>query len=290
MDILEIRRRAKARQEHKGPTPGSEPRTDSTAKADAAARGTPSARAAEEPLAARAVGTSAPSRPAPVSAQNKPAAAAPATSREVPRSKVAEPPRVEVQAVTDEEEDEHILAEFFASERDAAINRFADPTLFSSARVFGRVSPDSTRYLTCRVGSEEYGVELSRTREILKPLKLTPVPRAPAEVLGVISLRGQVLPVVDLTQRLGGQATPQPLRTERYVVLQLQGDLLCIRVDAVSGVVGFGAAEIEPPPKKVRGLDSDAVAGIGRIDERMIILLRIEELVHALFNDHGGVA
>lgn len=178
--------------------------------------------------------------------------------------------------------DETLLDEFFASSRDAAVDRFTDPAFLVSVQSYVRTDPGRTRYLACRVGSEEYGIDLLYTREILKPVAITPVPRSPRDILGVISVRGVVLPVIDLALRLGAATPATGRRDERFVCIEYQGEGMCVRVDAVSHVVGFGTSDVEPPPGGLRGIATEYIVGIGRLDERMIILLNVDEVFGGL--------
>ena len=102
-----------------------------------------------------------------------------------------------------------------------------------------------------QVGGAEYVIDLRRLREILQPLPITPVPRAPEYVEGVVDLRGEVIPVVDARKRLG-----VPERTggrPKVLVLQLAGRVLGLVVDAVTGVVRLPRSAIGPPPPLLDG-------------------------------------
>lgn len=171
-----------------------------------------------------------------------------------------------------------ILQEFFTSQEDAAINRFAD-----AGALFAESYSNSAKaaYLSCMLGDEEYGIDLHLTREILRPVDVTPVPHAPFGVIGVMSLRGQVMPVIDLAQRLGlGRELAATQRGQRYVVLNFEGETLCLRVDAVDGVVSLDEEGIEPPPKRLSGRERDFVFGIGRSgDDHMVLLLDLDAVV-----------
>lgn len=103
---------------------------------------------------------------------------------------------------------------------------------------------------TFRVGTEDYALDIMRVREIIQPLPITPVPRSPAYVEGVVRLRGEVIPVVDVRKRFGLPATP-PTRKTKYLVVQVAGRRLGLVVDEVCEVVRLSRAEIRPPPALV---------------------------------------
>ena len=96
-----------------------------------------------------------------------------------------------------------------------------------------------------RVGEEEYVIDLRRIREILQPLPITPVPLAPEFLAGVMNLRGDVIPVVDVRKRLGAPGTSP---RSKVLVVNVAGRLLGLVVDAVAEVVRIPRSEIGPPP------------------------------------------
>jgi purine-binding chemotaxis protein CheW len=100
---------------------------------------------------------------------------------------------------------------------------------------------------TFRVGGEDYAVDIMRVREIIHPLPITPVPRAPAFVDGVIRLRGDVIPVVDVRKRFGLPATPAT-RKSRFLVVNVAGRRIALVVDEVREVLRLRRGEIRPAP------------------------------------------
>ena len=106
---------------------------------------------------------------------------------------------------------------------------------------------------TFRIGGEDYAVDIMRVREIIQPLPITPVPRAPAFVEGVVRLRGEVIPVIDVRKRFGLAATP-PTRKTKFLVVHVAGRRLGLVVDEVCEVMRLARADIRPAPALV-GLD-----------------------------------
>jgi purine-binding chemotaxis protein CheW len=96
-----------------------------------------------------------------------------------------------------------------------------------------------------RVGEEEYVIDLRRIREILQPVPVTPVPHAPEFLAGVMNLRGEVIPVVDVRERLGAPGTSP---RSKVLVVNVAGRLLGLIVDAVAEVVRIPRSDIRPPP------------------------------------------
>jgi purine-binding chemotaxis protein CheW len=142
--------------------------------------------------------------------------------------------------------------------------------------------------LTFVVAGEIYGVDLVSIREIIKLGQITEVPRAPAFVLGVTSVRGAIIPVIDLRLRLRLDALPST-RAARILVVNHESDPFGVLVDAVRGVMRFGEAEIQAPPSTLAADDAKYLSGIARQGvgrrERMVILLQLSTV---LYFDFGG--
>ena len=136
--------------------------------------------------------------------------------------------------------------------------------------------------LTFSVGGESYGLDILSIREIIKVREVTEVPRVPRFLIGVISVRGVVLPVVDLRLRLRLAAAP-PTRAARILVTTKDGEPFGLLVDAVAGVVRLAESEIEPPPSTLGPSEGAFLAGIGRHRagrrERMVILLNLSQVL-----------
>jgi purine-binding chemotaxis protein CheW len=136
--------------------------------------------------------------------------------------------------------------------------------------------------LSFAVGGEVYGVDILSIREIIKLREITEVPRAPRFLLGVVTVRGLVLPVVDVRLRLRLDVRPLG-RAARILVVMHKGERFGLLVDEVRGVVRFADAQIEPPPPSLAPSEAPFLAGIGRYpedgEERMVILLSLDALL-----------
>jgi purine-binding chemotaxis protein CheW len=133
--------------------------------------------------------------------------------------------------------------------------------------------------LAFRLGDEEYGLDILRIREIIKTRPTTEVPRAPKFVLGIISVRGQVIPVIDLRLRL--RLSPSPLTKDaRVLIVTRDGEAHGLLVDQVRQVVRMRDEEVEPPPQMLGGGESEFISGIGRPrTDRMLILLHLDAVL-----------
>ena len=149
--------------------------------------------------------------------------------------------------------------------------------------VFADDGSDSRyQYLTFRLAEESYAVGILAVKEILECGAVTAVPMMPVYVLGVINLRGRVVPVIDLAQRFSGKRTVPGRRTCIVIVEVGAEDArqdLGLIVDAVSKVVDIPPAQVEPAPSLGSRLRAEFIAGMGKLDGGFIILLDIERLL-----------
>lgn len=138
---------------------------------------------------------------------------------------------------------------------------------------------DILKYLRFRVDDEDYGVSLLEIREIIKVRAVTEVPRMPDFVAGIISLRGAIVPVLDLRLRLGLSAK-ETFGQERIIIAKMGENACGLLVDEVFQVIGLKGADIERAPQVLEGVDREFVTGIGRHEGRMIILLDLEKIMN----------
>ncbi len=132
--------------------------------------------------------------------------------------------------------------------------------------------------VTFSIGEEEFGVEILKVQEIIRMLEITRVPKAPDFVEGVINLRGKVIPVIDLRLRFGLQAKGHDKKT-RIIVIEINQMIVGFVVDSVSEVLRIPAGTIEPPPPVISGLDSEYISGVGKLDDRLLIMLDLNRLL-----------
>lgn len=131
--------------------------------------------------------------------------------------------------------------------------------------------------VTFKLGTEEFGVDILKVQEINKMMNITRIPNAPAFIEGVINLRGKIIPIVDLRKRLGFREQPYDKST-RIIVVELEGLVLGFIVDSVSEVLRIPENTIEPPPSMVAGIESEYIEGVGKLDDRLLILLELKKI------------
>jgi purine-binding chemotaxis protein CheW len=141
----------------------------------------------------------------------------------------------------------------------------------------------TTRVLTLTLGKERYALNVMDVREIIRPMDISPVPRAPAEFLGVINLRGKIVPVVDLRIKFGLEFTG---RTERTCIVVVQtasrsggNKLTGLLVDEVQEVAILNAGDIEQPPSFGAGIEASYVRGLAKTKEGVTILLDLDRML-----------
>jgi purine-binding chemotaxis protein CheW len=125
---------------------------------------------------------------------------------------------------------------------------------------------------------EAYGVDIGTVREIIRVQEITHVPNAPDFVEGVINLRGKVIPVVDLRKRFG-LAAHEETKDSRIVVVDIGGEDIGIRVDAVTEVLRISADTVAPASSIITTADSYYILGIAKLGERLIILLNLDKVL-----------
>ena len=133
--------------------------------------------------------------------------------------------------------------------------------------------------LACfKVGSELYALDIMKIKEIIRPQKLTPSPKAPSFIEGVINLRGAVIPVADMRKRFD-QPISEETRKNRVVISSLAGKIIGLLVDEVTEVKRFGRKEIAPAPQFIKGPQADYFLGVARRDDDLIMLIDLEKVL-----------
>ena len=143
-----------------------------------------------------------------------------------------------------------------------------------------RRDADLLQLVTFSIGSEEFGVDILKVIEIIRTMEITKVPKAPPFVEGVINLRGTVIPIIGLRRRFGLADKPEDADT-RIIVIAINGMSVGFVVDSVSEVLRLQANTVEPAPPVVAGVDSDYISGVGKLEDRLLILLDLDKLLSA---------
>lgn len=138
------------------------------------------------------------------------------------------------------------------------------------------------KYLTFKLGKEEFGIQVLCVKEIMGVQDITAVPGTPAHLKGVLNLRGKIIPVVDLRLKFAFPDAPFT-QTTCIIVVQIQQDgdqaMIGLIVDGVSEVLNLAASDISDPPDFGEGVDTPFVLGIAMYKGGVKILLRIEDVL-----------
>ena len=139
------------------------------------------------------------------------------------------------------------------------------------------------KYLTFTLAEEEYGIGILKIKEIIGMLPITPVPRTPPFVKGVINLRGKVIPIIDLRLKFGMEEIDYTDRT-CIIVVEIEGEsgtiLMGIVVDTVSEVLNIKAEDIEDTPTFGTDLNTEYILGIAKMEVGVKILLDIDKVLN----------
>jgi purine-binding chemotaxis protein CheW len=139
-------------------------------------------------------------------------------------------------------------------------------------------SGEMKQLISFTVGSEEYGLELLRVKEVIRTRQLTWLPKAPSCVKGIINLRGDVIPIVDLRDRFGLPSIEQTATT-RVIVVEVEGRLVGMVVDSASQVVRVPADQFDPPPPITGEIDRGLITAIGKVGDRLVIMIDVDRIL-----------
>jgi purine-binding chemotaxis protein CheW len=151
-----------------------------------------------------------------------------------------------------------------------------DLVVSSSSASDGSTKPPQ-QFLTFRIGSEEYGMDILKVQEIRSYEAPTRVAHAPSFVKGVVNLRGVIVPIMDMRIKLGVDAQYNGFTV--VIVMNIGNRTVGMVVDSVSDVLELDANQIRPAPEIAAAIDSRHVTGLGKVGERILILLDIAGMV-----------
>lgn len=125
----------------------------------------------------------------------------------------------------------------------------------------------------------EYGVPITKVQEIIPMTAPTRLPQAPNFVEGIINLRGRIIPIIDLKKRFE-MGSSEITNETRSVVVEVEGHTVGIIVDEVSEVLRLPVDNIEPAPTIIGGIAAEYLTGVGKVDDRLLILLDMDKILN----------
>ncbi len=156
-------------------------------------------------------------------------------------------------------------------ERESNINTNADNASIDEGEM--------QQFLTFTLGDEEYGVDIMKVREVKGWTDTTRLPNAPKYVRGVLNLRGMILPIIDLRTRFSGTLTDATSK-HVIVIIAVSDRIVGVLADSVSDIITVGSNQIKSAPEMDSGVDTKFIDGLIALEERMVVLLDMEKLVH----------
>jgi purine-binding chemotaxis protein CheW len=150
-----------------------------------------------------------------------------------------------------------------------------------------QVNITRTQYLTFDIGEEIYGIKLTDNKEVINPPRITSVPYTEDYVLGVINLRGQIIPVIDLKVKLhlSDSKESDSEGGNKIIVVQFNDMLVGIMVDRVQDVVGINKEEVEEIHESKGSISQEFIEGVFTLEDNLIIIIKIKEI---LFGNKEG--
>lgn len=149
---------------------------------------------------------------------------------------------------------------------------------FEAIQGKGSITGEISDILCFKLSDEEYGVDLLKVKEIIRMIEITHVPKMKPMVKGIVSLRGTILPILDLRRRFSLPEFPYG-RKSRIIIMTVEKGLMGFVVDEVKEVAQIKISEIEKPPDLLNEGDANPLIGVSRLDNRLIILLEIEKVI-----------
>lgn len=134
------------------------------------------------------------------------------------------------------------------------------------------------QFVSFTVGKEEYGVHIEDVQEVVRMPEITHLPQTDSFIKGVINLRGNIIPVIDMRNRFKME-TKDYSETTRVIVVAIENKLVGMIVDTVSQVLEINEEEISEAPDIINGLSKEYIEGIGKVNQSMIILLKIDRVL-----------
>ncbi len=141
-----------------------------------------------------------------------------------------------------------------------------------------RREEEMVQIINFTIGGDEYAVDIKAVREVINFHEITLVPKAPRFIKGIINLRGEVIPVIDLRERFGLEQTAYSALTN-IIIVEIAKKPLGVVVDSVSHVLRLAQSEIASPPPLIGGLSGKYVVGVAKMKDRLIVILNMDRIL-----------
>ena len=138
--------------------------------------------------------------------------------------------------------------------------------------------------VTFKLGKEEYAIDILQVQEIVMVTEITRMPKAPRFIEGIVNLRGQMIPIIDMRKRFDLPQAEHDAET-RIIIVDIGREIVGMVVDGVKEVIRLPDSSISPPPPMIQGISSEYLKGIGQIGERLLIMLDLKTVLTAEEHD-----
>ncbi|MHC4506925.1 MAG: chemotaxis protein CheW [Planctomycetota bacterium] len=146
-------------------------------------------------------------------------------------------------------------------------------------RSFAEATEHETQVVTFQLAKEEYAIDILQVQEIVMMTKITRMPKAPHFIEGIVNLRGQMIPIIDMRKRFSlGEAVHDA--DTRIIIVDI-GEIVGMVVDGVRDVIRLADSAISPPPPIIKGISAEYLKGIGQFNDRLLIMLELEKVLSA---------
>lgn len=149
------------------------------------------------------------------------------------------------------------------------------------------IDEGTTNLVTFRLGSGEYAIDIMQAKEIIKMEKITLIPNAPYFVEGVINLRGNIIPIIDLKKRFNLEESEGDKNTG-IIIAKIEDVDMGIMIDSVSKVVSMPNSDIQPPPSMLQGIGQRYIKGVGKMEDKLLVVLDLDKLFTNEEDDSGS--
>ena len=136
----------------------------------------------------------------------------------------------------------------------------------------------TSQYVVFKIGGQEFGVEIKQAREIINSRELTSIPNAPDFVEGVTNLRGEIVPIIGLRERLNTSKLSSS-EENKIIIVEINGTLTGMKVDDVEGIIRLAEDNIGKAPKITQGINKEYISGVGKLDKKLLILLNLNRVL-----------
>ncbi|HOV12687.1 MAG TPA: chemotaxis protein CheW [Spirochaetota bacterium] len=139
----------------------------------------------------------------------------------------------------------------------------------------------SMSLVTFKISNELYGINIMEVREIIRYTEITPIPNSPDFVDGVITVRGEIIPIVDLGKRFHFESKTFNEDEELLrgiIVIMVEDMTIGVVIDQVNRVLSINSSQIQPPPQMISGIGAEYIQGVVKFDENLLVILNINKL------------